>query len=38
MSYTHQMFVPLLTFVAPGGITLTGKKRTLVEPFRTCGT
>ncbi|MFN8638034.1 MAG: TadE/TadG family type IV pilus assembly protein [Dehalococcoidia bacterium] len=38
VSYTHQMFVPLLTFVAPGGLTLAGHKRILIEPFQTCGT
>ncbi len=38
VSYTHQMFVPLLTFVAPGGLTLNGHKRILIEPFQTCGT
>jgi Flp pilus assembly protein TadG len=37
-TYTHAMIVPLLTFAAPSGITLTGKKRTLVEPYATCGT
>lgn len=38
VSYTHQMFVPLLTFVAPSGLTLNGHKRILIEPFQTCGT
>ncbi len=38
VTYTHQTVVPLLTFLAPGGVTLIGKKRTLVEPINTCGT
>jgi Flp pilus assembly protein TadG len=37
VSYTHNIMMPLLTFVAPSGITLVGKKRTLVEPINTCG-
>ncbi len=38
VSYTHNIVVPLLSFVAPSGVTLVGKKRTLVEPINTCGT
>jgi Flp pilus assembly protein TadG len=37
VDYTHQIIVPLLTFVAPSGIPLAAQRRTLVEPINTCG-
>ena len=37
VTYTHNMIIPLLAFVAPSGIDMAAKKRTLVEPFNTCG-
>lgn len=36
-TYTHNIIMPLLTFMAPSGISMTAKKRILVEPINQCG-
>ncbi len=37
VSYTHNIVLPLLTFMAPSGIAMSAERRTLAEPFNTCG-
>lgn len=36
-SYTHNIIMPLLSFIAPSGITMNAHKRIMVEPINMCG-
>jgi Flp pilus assembly protein TadG len=36
VTYTHHFITPVLTAIAPGGVTLTGRQRMVNEPFGPC--
>jgi len=36
-TYTHNIIMPLLSFMAPSGIVMTAHKRIMVEPINMCG-